>query len=139
MNRKCSNYKIYKFNVVITRMSQPDTSKISNERWQRAEAHTQFKIKLINALAPENFEALLNRYTPYGKALGLKTEEYISPRNRHVFGAYEIGLDMLHTKYGLLQEHHWMYTYYLVPKDQQVLIDFFENNKPSWVTNVKRI
>jgi len=134
--RKCKDYKIYKFNVVISK--KEGIKNLSKDRWARAQESTQFKIKLINTLAPENFEAL-SKYTLFAKPLGLKMEEYVSPRGHYTSDAYEIGLDMLHTKYGLLMEHHWSYTYYFVPLNQPELLEFFENNKPSWVTNVKRI
>ncbi len=57
----------------------------------------------------------------------------------HIFDQFEIGMDMLYKKYNMYHEYHWRSLYFLVPHEQAELIEYFEKNKPSWVTNVKRI
>ena len=134
---KNSEYKIYKFDFTYSK-SKASEEKQTAVRWERANELTKFKQKMIDELNHENFNEL-RKYTLWAEPLGLKKEEYVSPRNYPVFDCFEIGLDMLNTKFGLLNEYHWNSLYFLVPLNQPDLINFFENNKPSWVTNVSKI
>jgi hypothetical protein len=132
-----TKYKIYKFDFTFSK-SRASEEKQHKVRWERAQELTKFKHKLIDELNDEDFNALV-KYTDWAKPLGIEFVEYKSPRNHYVSDRFEIGFDMLHTKFGMKAEYHWSSLYFFVPEDATVMIEFFEKNKPTWVTNVSKI
>ena len=132
-----TKYKIYKFDFTFSK-SKASEEKQDKVRWERAEEMTAFKKKLIDEMCDEDFETLV-KYTSWAKPLGIEHVEYKSPRNHYVSDRFEIGFDMLHTKYGMKAEYHWNHLYLFVPQDATAMLEFFEKNKPSWVTNVSKI
>lgn len=132
-----TKYKIYKFDFTFSK-SKASEEKQDKVRWERAQEMTAFKKKLIDELCDENFEALV-KYTLWAEPLGVEYVEYKSPRNYPAYDRFEIGMDMLNTKYGFKFESHWNHMYLFVPEDATAMLEFFEKNKPSWVTNVSKI
>lgn len=129
-------YKIYKFDYTCSKSQSKNEERLHLLRWERANQMTNFKKKLIDDLCPENFDELM-KYTPYQRSERI---EYKSSQYNHVlFDAFEIGLDMLFKKYGMRYEHHWSSVYFLIPKEHQELIQYFDKNIPDWVVNLKRI
>jgi hypothetical protein len=137
--RKNKDYKIYKFDYTCSKSRSKDEKKLDQLRWDRAKAMTNFKKKLIDDMCDENFEEI-RKYTLWAEPLGIKKQEYKSVQiGIELWDGFEIGIDMLYKKYGMLHEHHWSSIYILVPIKQTELIKYFDEHAPEWVTNVKRI
>lgn len=139
ITRTKTYYKIYKFDFTGSKLRIKDEKRQRQLSWDRANAMSVFKMKLISAMCDEKFEDLV-KYTLFAKPLKIEHVEYKSTQYGHeLWDSFEIGMDMLYGKYGMLHEHHWSSVYFLVPVDQKELIEYFDKNMPEWVTTVKKI
>ena len=127
----CKHRKIYKF-YYATPMN---TDKQHAENWKRAEEYNKFKRDLIDKFSPENY-AELAKYTVWADALNIPRVQY---SKTWLHSQMDIGIDMLSDTYGIEFELQWSSMYIGIPLDAVDIIAFFESNKPSWVTTVKRI
>jgi len=127
--KNCKNFKIYKFKFAYPNGSSERAYK---ERWKRAKNLTAFQIKLINNFCSLNFMEL-GKHTFYWK------ENRIPYKKEWLTSPFEIGEDMLEEEMGMEFHYNWDQLYMAVPLTNLTLIDFFEQNKPNWVTTVKKI
>lgn len=120
----CKNFKIYKFKFAYP---HGDGEKPTKERWRRGRELTTFKQILIDNFCSNNFQELCNKSIDGTIYKGYR----ISP--------FDTGVDMLQDEYGLHFGYYWDQLYIAVPISNLPLINFFEQNKPNWVTTVKKI
>lgn len=123
-----SKYKILRFDIFAQITKSKNEEKLNKLRYQYAHEFTQFKIKLIDEFCSVTFKGIELLY---------ETKRY---SKSHIFGTFDIGLDMIKEESGLLQENHWMYVYYKIPIENKKMIDFFDKQVFSFnVKLVKRI
>ena len=122
--KNCKSYKIFKFKPL---------GKTRKEIVKKNNYIAYYKVNLIDKFSKENFEEL-------GKYFFSKSKKdklvYHKP---WLMGTFEIGLDMINEEYGVLFEYHWDYLYIAVPLKYEQIVNWFDENKPDWVTTVKRI
>lgn len=139
ITRTNNYFKIYKFDFTNSKSKIKDEERKNAIRWERANQMTNFKKSLIDDLSTEKFDQLA-KYTHFANIFGFERIEYICSQYGNIlFDSFEIGLDMLYKKYGMRYEYHWRSAYFLIPKDQQELIEYFDKNIPEWVVTLKRI
>lgn len=122
--KNCKNFKIYKFGYNYPKGRGTKSHRI---RWERAEDLSQFKIKLFNKYCSLNFQELCNK-----SMSGVRYKGYLT-------SPFDRGSDMLQDEHGLHFGNYWDQLYIAVPITKTDIIDFFDNNIPSWVTTVKKI
>ena len=125
--KDCKNLKIYKFYYGTPMNNDEQIS----ENWRRAEDMNNFKRNLIDNFCQEKYDDLI-KYTVWAKTRIQYSKPWLSDQ-------MDIGIDMLSDIHSIKFEHHWGNMYIGVPLEKTAIINFFEANKPSWVTTVKRI
>lgn len=106
--------------------------------FKQAAEYNQLIRKLIDAFAPENCSEIGRKYTFWSEEnLHKETEEFAY--KGHLVDTRDIGLEMLWETHGIINNHQWRSMYIYIPVTKPEIIEFMEQNKPSWVTTVKRM
>lgn len=115
-------YLVLRLDVYCYRVKSKDEDKLRKLRWDYGGEYVEFTIDLINKFCSRNFEDL--------------SLEFFNPKNKykksHIFGPYDVGMDMLEEELGLRREHNWNYIYFKIPRENEELIKFFESQKFSF-------
>lgn len=111
--KDCKNYEIFKFHYAVD-MSIDDGA----ENWKRANEYTEFRLEMF-----DRFSGMTRRerWEKFG------------------FDAREETTQLLEDTRGIIHTNQWRSSYWLVPKADTEAVEFFEKNKPDWVTKVSKI
>lgn len=117
-------HRIFKFNINKSKNEE----KAHVENWNRAKLNTKFLRILIDNFSGTTLEKIGEKYF-------INKEEY---KKSHIIGTFEIAIDVLKENTGLEKACHWGYDYYAIPIDNVNFLQFFIENKPEHVTEIKR-
>ena len=132
--KNCKDFVVFKF-YYATPM---ETDRQIKKNWKRAQEFVKFKKDLIDLFAGETHSQISENYTHYSKKnIGQPLKKWAY--KGWMYDSYEIGIDMLKDNQGMQFEHQWKYLYIGVPKTNKKVLNFFEKNKPEWVTIVSKI
>lgn len=137
---KGDKYKIFKFDVILVKRGV-DSQLVNRRRMARCQEWHKFELQFLDKFCREKNHDL-QRYTLLAKHLGMQQETYRrkdGTENPTLFHAHEIAWDMLQEDSGVKLLRVWDYHYVAIPLEQHEMIDFFEQNAPSWRSTVKQI
>lgn len=126
---KMKDYIIYKLQYI---------GKDYKQTFEQAAEYNRFLRKLIDAFAPENCSEIGRKYTFWSDE-NLNKEYKEFAYKGHLVDTREIGLEMLWETHGIINNMQWRSMYIYIPIIKPKIIEFVEQNKPDWVTTVKRM
>lgn len=148
------HFRIYRFDLYAQLPRRRMTKLHPGQRRSKLVPEDEEKNRLqLHRNVKEHFpfqEDLMNTFgTMSVEEIRLKYDNWMIPRDQWekykkewVMGTYDIAKDMLAEDHNIYIENHWMYLYYVIPKERQDVIDFIDEwvNKFSFnVKIVKRI
>lgn len=143
-----SKYVIYKFQWLIKKRERVPFI-LTKDELERIDKEMEFKKAFINKFSDENIEEIfkytflnkfLNEHPPLHPNENWKIVPYVEYSKTFLHNDYEIGLDMLGKKYGIITGIFRSNSWYLwVPKKHTEMVEWVNENKPDFVTIKKRI
>ena len=127
--KNCRSLKIYKYDIDMKGRVRNESNRV--RRWKRVQELVDFKNSFIDKFNSET-QKELHKYD-------WRNPDSIPYKNARWRDINEVAFDMMHDDFGLQTEHQWTYFYIGVPLERTDIIEYLDENNPTWCKTVERI